>query len=623
MQVEVEKLEELGAGEALQAFGRLRAERDRASRDIFVLAAHFADLYNVHATPRGLRRKGGERPIQVAGDGAPLVLEFAIAELAAELHLTTWSAKRLIGDALETRHRLPRLWQRVYDGEVADWIAAKVARATRNLTAEQAAIVDAEIAEYADSRLPYWRFAELLAAKVIQADPEGAATRERAAAEQRFAKVGQSNEHGQKTLYIKTSAAEMARIDASISYLAEALKTLGDPDPQDLRRTKAVLILANPAQALALMQALATHNSRSEPPAPGAPGPGGGEASDCPTTDEHADGAPARQAHPQPAPDPESDPEPAGPVNAAAGGDEQAGTASSPDETSTTPVRPDSGSPRPPAAGPPDPSPPDPMHDGEPAEGEPAHGDPPDDSSADGAPPDPIAPFIKPFHPAGVPLCSCRGGTLPFTWASLLPRVNLYLHVHADSIDAGHGVVRWEGEGPVSLYYIREFLGPDAEFTVKPVIDTAKLAPVDAYEIPERHREALHLRTPADIFPFAPNTGRKKHADHTKAYCPHDKGGPPGQTGLHNLGPMIGYHHRVKTHAGWKVEQPFPGIYVWMSPHGSLFLVDHTGTRQLRGPHTDSPTRPRQQPPRPRISPRLPDESPLEERLALLVEQAA
>ena len=101
-------------------------------------------------------------------------------------------------------------------------------------------------------------FLTLLEATVIAADPETAAERERVAATERFAKVGRSNEHGQKTLCVKTSAAEMIGIDATIGYLADAMRTLGDPDPLDLRRTKAVLLLANPVQALTLIQALAT-----------------------------------------------------------------------------------------------------------------------------------------------------------------------------------------------------------------------------------------------------------------------------------------------------------------------------------------------------------------------------
>jgi hypothetical protein len=42
-------------------------------------------------------------------------------------------------------------------------------------------------------------------------------------------------------------------------------------------------------------------------------------------------------------------------------------------------------------------------------------------------------------------------------------------------------------------------------------------------------------------------------------------------------------HHRIKTFAGWEVQQPFPGIYLWRDPFGALYLVDHTGTRRLRG----------------------------------------
>ena len=50
-----------------------------------------------------------------------------------------------------------------------------------------------------------------------------------------------------------------------------------------------------------------------------------------------------------------------------------------------------------------------------------------------------------------------------------------------------------------------------------------------------------------------------------------------------NYGPLTTRHHRLKTHAGWQVQQPFPGIYVWRDPHGAFYLVDHTGTRRLPG----------------------------------------
>ncbi len=405
-------------------------------------------------------------------------------------------------------------------------------------------MVDDRLVEYADGRLPWARFEALLEAAVVAADPEAAAAKERAAAEEQFAKVGQSNQHGQKTLYVRTGAAEMTRIDATIAYLADALKALGDPDPEERRRCKAVLILANPTQAVALLQAAHTRHRRSD------------SGDSGPSPDLSVTGA-GRHA----------------------GGDGSDGPGGPPWDEDDTPL--------------PDPA------EAEPDSEAVAHDEPGSDGGhgATGGSQGDAEPFTKPFHPRQVPPCGCRGGSwLPDT-ADLLPRVTLYLHLHADTVAAGNGVARWEGEGPVTASYIREFLGPFARFTVKPVIDPAGLAPVDAYEIPDRHREALHLRTPADVFPYAPNTGRTTQVDHTKRYRPPQRGGPPGQTGLHNLGRLSTFHHRVKTHAGWQLRQPFPGIYLWRTPHGAVYLVDHTGTRQVRRPEPSPRTAPQSTPP--------------------------
>ncbi len=499
--METTPIDEHDAREALVSFGRLRRRRDAAERDIFLLAAHFADLYDADATLTDRHLLPGmEMSVRLAGAGTPAVREFAVAEMAGELGIGTGSAKRLLGDVLETRHRLPRLWARVAAGEVQPWVARKVAQATRALSLEQAAYVDAGVAEYADGRLPFHRFLTVVEAKVVEADPEAAAERELAAAQEQFAKVGRSNDHGQKTLYVKDHAAAITRIDATIAYLADGLRALGDADPEDARRAKAMLLMANPLQALQLLQAYAAHVGRSA----GTPTPSDGYA---------------------PEDEPLSDDDPA-------------------DDTS------DEGS------------------VGATADGEVAQGSG-------------LAAFARPFHPADVPAAGSTGWT--FDPRSLLPTVTLYLHLHADSLDGSGGVVRWEGEGPVSAQYVRDFLGPHCRFTVRPVVDLAGQAPVDAYEIPDRLREAVQLRTPADVFPYAGSTRRGMDLDHTRRYVPPDEGGPPGQTREDNLAPMSRFHHRVKTHGDWELQQPFPGIFVWRAPHGAIYLVDHTGTRQVRG----------------------------------------
>ena len=56
--------------------------------------------------------------------------EFCVAELGAVLGVSTTAAKRLVGHALELRHRLPRLWAQVHAGRVPAWRARLVAEAT-------------------------------------------------------------------------------------------------------------------------------------------------------------------------------------------------------------------------------------------------------------------------------------------------------------------------------------------------------------------------------------------------------------------------------------------------------------------------------------------------------------
>ncbi|MGH3345895.1 MAG: DUF222 domain-containing protein [Nocardioides sp.] len=167
-------------------------------------------------------------------------------------------------------------------------------------------------------------------------------------------------------------------------------------------------------------------------------------------------------------------------------------------------------------------------------------------------------------------------------WSKLLPAVTILVHLYRGTPEApSEGVVRVEGLGPVTEAYLRRHLTHAAHVTVTPVLDLEGQAPVDGYEIPDRHRQAVHLMTPADTFPFAPNTSRGNQIDHTEAY---DPGADPGagQSRIGNYGPMTQFHHRVKTHGNWDVQQPYPGIYLWRDPHGAYYLIDHTGTRRLR-----------------------------------------
>ena len=91
--------------------------------------------------------------------------------------------------------------------------------------------------------------------------------------------------------------------------------------------------------------------------------------------------------------------------------------------------------------------------------------------------------------------------------ADLLPDVQLYVHVYGHH--DGEGIARVEGHGPVTEDWVQaRARAPRPGSRVRPVLDLAGQAPVDAYEIPDRHRQAVHLMTPADTFPYASCTAR-------------------------------------------------------------------------------------------------------------------
>ena len=164
----------------------------------------------------------------------------------------------------------------------------------------------------------------------------------------------------------------------------------------------------------------------------------------------------------------------------------------------------------------------------------------------------------------------------------LLPPATLFVHVSEESFrDPSTGVARLEGFGPIGVPQIASFLGENCQVTIRKVIDVANQAPVDGYETPQDMREALHQRNPACIFPFGTNLGRRKDSDHTVEYLDPDNGGPPGQTSMGNNGLIGRFQHRVKTHGRWRLKQPEPGLFLWRSPHGWIFLVDHNGTHRL------------------------------------------
>ena len=450
----VVEIDEMSGAELLDHVADLAATQHRCEVEIIRAAVQHAYLHDRDSLdPAESHRPGRERARRIGGHGTPEVTEFAAADLAGRLSMSTVSAGLLMADGLDLCHRLPQLWQRVVAGEARVYLARLVARRTRDLTPEQAAYVDSRVAPYADGRLTWSRFQALVDGAVAAADPEATAECERKTAEQQLARPTRSedNVHGLRGFYIRAPFATVAMFDAALQRIAGILRDLGDTDDLDKRRVKALLVLSRPDLAAELIAAYQAWRDRPEDP-------------------------------------PEA-------------------------VVSTT--------------------------------------------STDDAPTGP-----KPV----------------LDWPALLPAVTVYVHLYGGL--AADGIARVEANGPVTENWIREHLGPHARFTIRPVLDVPGQAPVDAYEIPERHRQAVHLMTPADTFPFSSSLDPAQ-IDHTVPFKHGPEAVGEGQSRVGNYGPMSTTHHRLKTHGRWRVKQPFPGIYVWRDPYGAMYLVDHTGTRAL------------------------------------------
>ena len=139
----------------LTAAKERRRVADAAEAELLELACSWAEAHppeSIHDAA-AFQIPGSEHEERIAGVGCPLVAEFCIAEFGAVLGMSTVSAKHLIGQALELRYRLPRLYRQVQAGAVPAWRARRVAEATIHahpgLSPEAAGWVDAQVAPFA------------------------------------------------------------------------------------------------------------------------------------------------------------------------------------------------------------------------------------------------------------------------------------------------------------------------------------------------------------------------------------------------------------------------------------------------------------------------------------------
>jgi hypothetical protein len=255
----LDRVTDLDATAALAAARDRRAAADRAEAELLAIAAHWADLYatlpdqDAAGFDGRLRIDGAERLVPLAGAGTPEVAEFAPAELGAGLGCSTYAAGLLVGNALELRHRLPRLWARVMDGRLPAWRACRIAEHTKALSPAAATYVDAQLAPVAH-KIGLDRIRRGVEAAIKRHDPKLAASKERQAAAGNHG-VWCSDEmtDGTCSIHIEADALDAQSFDQAIGRIAESLGTLGDSDSIDQRRAKAVGVIADRQGTLDLL----------------------------------------------------------------------------------------------------------------------------------------------------------------------------------------------------------------------------------------------------------------------------------------------------------------------------------------------------------------------------------
>jgi hypothetical protein len=204
----------------------------------------------------------GDQFLELGGPGAPVVAEFCIGEIAAARGSSFDAARRLVGDAVELRWRLPRVHARIAAGEVDVWRGRRIAQATRTLTFEAAGFVDRHVA-YVAGKATGPEVDRLVAEAAARFDPETTEAERHAADGDRYLAIelgdvayadpltgtlrGTVNVHGSLDL------ADALDLERTVAHVARQLGDLGCDTNLDVRRSMALGEIARRCDGIAML----------------------------------------------------------------------------------------------------------------------------------------------------------------------------------------------------------------------------------------------------------------------------------------------------------------------------------------------------------------------------------
>jgi len=183
----------------------------------------------------------------------------AAAPFAAALGRSTASGEALIRDALVLRHRLPAIWARVGVGDLEAWRARRIAQAVLGAHDDVCAQLDDALSAVA-AKVGPTTLERLLDEAMLRLHPEERELAQFAALDRRHATLhAQSiNDTGVADMTLRGDWKDLHDFDQALSRVAAALADVDRADDRyveslDVRRARAVGVLADPVAALALL----------------------------------------------------------------------------------------------------------------------------------------------------------------------------------------------------------------------------------------------------------------------------------------------------------------------------------------------------------------------------------
>lgn len=183
----------------------------------------------------------------------------ASAPFAAAIGRSTAAGEAFIRDGLVLCHRLPRLWARVQAREVEAWRARRIAQVVLGAPADVAAHLDATVATIAH-KVGALTLDRLLDEAMLRLHPEDREQAQLEALDARHATLheGSINDTGVAEMTLRADWKDLKDLDDALTEVAAVLAAHDHAadrpaESLDVRRARAIGVLADPATALALL----------------------------------------------------------------------------------------------------------------------------------------------------------------------------------------------------------------------------------------------------------------------------------------------------------------------------------------------------------------------------------